>query len=279
MPSMDADDDSSVTYLDDLSEPALVAAIEGNMAEVLLAMGQSPVAELYENSDVACLLTGIPFPPFNQVFDTRLSHIHIEARVREVTQRFTSKGLPALWSIESSAQPDDLGKHLEHHGWVRGESGGIGMALDLTTIREVVPKPQDLTIEVVDDEAKLRCWTQVAFPPPVADRCYELFSGLGLGLPWRHYLSLQNGRPVACAQLFLGAGVAGIYLVRTVPNARRRGIGAAVTLRALLDARDIGCHIAVLTSSSMGEAMYRRLGFVEYCRIGIYELPPGTNNE
>ena len=279
MSSMGADDGSLVTYLNNISKEALVAAIEDNMAEVLLAMGRSSVAELYEDSDVACLLTGIPFPPFNQVFRTQIPRTRIDARIREVTQRFIAKGLPALWSIESSTQPDGLGKHLEHHGWVRGESEGIGMALDLTTIREEVLTPQDLTIEIVDDEAKLRCWTQVAFPPPVADGCFELFSGLGFELPWRHYLGLQNGRPVACAQLFLGAGVAGIYLVRTVPNARRQGIGAAVTLRTLLDARDIGCRVSVLTSSPMGEAMYRRLGFVEYYRIGIYELHPGTNNE
>ena len=265
------------TFLDKLSESALVAAIEGNMVEVLLAMGRSPVAKLYEDGEAACLLTGIPFPPFNQVFRTRVPDTRIDARVREMTQRFSSGGLPALWLVEPSAKPDDLGEHLEHHGWVRG-GDSIGMALDLSGIREAVPAPQDLSIEVADDPAKLRCWTQVAFPPPVSAGCFELFSGLGFGLPWRHYLGLQNRQPVACAQLFLGVGVAGIYLVRTVPDARRQGIGAALTLRVLLDARDIGCRVAVLASSPMGEALYRRLGFVEHCRLGIYELSPRASD-
>ena len=68
--------------------------------------------------------------------------------------------------------------------------------------------------------------------------------------------------------------MAGIYCVSTAKPARRRGIGAAVTLAALLEARDLGHTIGVLTSSEMGYPVYRGLGFVEYCRIGLYEWRP-----
>ena len=80
---------------------------------------------------------------------------------------------------------------------------------------------------------------------------------------------------MATSASFYAAGVAGIYCVSTVERARRQGIGAAVTLAALREARDLGFTIGVLTSSEMGYPVYRRLGFVEHCRIGLYEWRPG----
>ena len=65
------------------------------------------------------------------------------------------------------------------------------------------------------------------------------------------------------------------YFVCTVERARRRGIGAGITLAALREARDLGYSVGVLGSSEMGYPVYRRLGFEEYCRIGLYEWRPG----
>jgi ribosomal protein S18 acetylase RimI-like enzyme len=80
---------------------------------------------------------------------------------------------------------------------------------------------------------------------------------------------------VAAAALFVGAGVAGVYNVCTVPEVRGQGIGRAVTAAVLDDAVRRGLRIAVLGSSPMGYPVYRRLGFRDVSRLRSYVVAGG----
>ena len=77
--------------------------------------------------------------------------------------------------------------------------------------------------------------------------------------------------PVTIASLLFHAGVAGIYGIATVPQSRRQGVAAAITLHALHEARRRGYRIAVLSPTEMSDALYRRIGFQEYCKLSHYE--------
>ena len=96
-----------------------------------------------------------------------------------------------------------------------------------------------------------------------------MFSYLGFELPLRHYIGWFQGKPVACSLFLLNLGVAGIYLVATMPDARGHGFGSALTLEPLCDACNMGYRVGTLGLTEMGFGMYQRIGFREYLKLGI----------
>ena len=68
-------------------------------------------------------------------------------------------------------------------------------------------------------------------------------------------------------------GDCGIYNVGTLPEARRRGIGTALTVIQLQDARERGCTTASLQSTPMAERLYARVGFRDLGQFVEYAPP------
>jgi ribosomal protein S18 acetylase RimI-like enzyme len=266
----------------DMSVHALVRAIEANLWELGVYFGQSPQVELHDQTDMLRYATGIVSPMFNGVARTRLAPHETEAKIKETLDYFKSRELPLTWWNGPSTQPVDLGQRLEAYRFTR-RADMPGMAIDLATLVERPLSLSCLTIESVENTETLRRWAHTyavtfGFPEPTISTLYDLFASMGLGqnLPLHHYVGWLNGDPIACSSVFLGAGVAGIYNVGTLPDARGRGIGAALTLEPLYHARKIGYRIGVLHSSQMAFSMYRRIGFEEFCKIQTYVWWPET---
>ncbi|MHB8379503.1 MAG: GNAT family N-acetyltransferase [Acidimicrobiales bacterium] len=79
------------------------------------------------------------------------------------------------------------------------------------------------------------------------------------GIEW--HLGAVNGVPVSCAMSVVAGDAVGIFAVGTVPGARGRGYGSAVTSRALTHGFAAGARFGVLTASSEVQSVYERLGF------------------
>jgi len=82
-----------------------------------------------------------------------------------------------------------------------------------------------------------------------------------------------GAQPVAAAMSFTAVGCARIGWVGTLPEHRRRGLGAAATRAAVLGGFDRGARFSALESSALGAPVYRALGFRDLGRNRIWSLP------
>ncbi|MBW2087037.1 MAG: GNAT family N-acetyltransferase [Deltaproteobacteria bacterium] len=262
--------------LKDLASGALCTAIDANQIEEHTSFGCGEGAELHTDPDMTWIFTGIPYPIFNGVLCARLSQDTAHERIEETISYFKYRNIPMMWWTGPCSQPPDLGNYLQAHGLVfAGEQPG--MALDMETLNDNPPLPEGLSIEHVQNEEDLKHWTGAVqngfnLPKFVAKALFDHFAALGLtkNHPRRHYVGRLHGEPVASATLFLGAGVAGLYYIATMKKARHRGIGTAMTLIPLLEARQMNYRIGVLQASELGLGVYRQIGFKEYCTLGRY---------
>ncbi len=80
----------------------------------------------------------------------------------------------------------------------------------------------------------------------------------------------MNDEPVTASTLLLTDGMAGIYDVSSIPSARGKGFGRAITLASLVEAQARGYRYVCLQATQMGFPLYKRIGFKEQYRERKY---------
>jgi len=261
----------------DLSETQLVkTVIKANWENYHYCLGRSPSVELSVGKYLTWLVTNMPDHFMNLVVCTELPSEGIDELIENALTHFRSLNIKRLsWLTQEGVPAEEIKKHLESNGLIFKESFATEMAADLMTFRESISIPKHLTVVRVEDGETLKKWIHIAsigfgVPSDVENIWYEFFEEAACSLPFRTYLALLNGKPVATSQLFTSAGVAGIYNVTCIPEARGQGIGSAVVMTPLLDAREMGYRVGILQASSMGYNVYRRLGFQDFGKLSVY---------
>jgi GNAT superfamily N-acetyltransferase len=267
------------TILKNISAEALTRAIEENMYAFTPFSHGWPNTEKYESKEISWCLTDVAFPTCNTVFRSRLQPERTDKTIEYLVAKARKRNVPVQWWIMKDSQPADLGKYLIAHGFTtRGD--GPGMAIDLLEMKENGRQPDNFNIIEVDDNETLKTWCNVTrtgfgIPEGAENRLFEWFSkDAELKQPVKFYLGILDGKPAATSIVYFGAGVAGIYFVATLPEARNMGIGFAITKKPLDAAREMGYRAGTLQASKMGEPVYKRMGFKEYCRVSSYMLIP-----
>ena len=269
--------------LDELSGTEQTALLDFSLEEELRELARAGTPEWRDEDGVAWVWGAIPGAI---VYRTDLPAASADARIRDLTGSLNGRGLDVTWWARPEARPTDLRDRLVRHGFELTDDEA-GMVADLDALIEDLPRPAGLQFEVFGQEDRLDpaavdAWLEVAGTTFVwLPERYDIRRALYHGdarrpRPWRHVVGWLDGRPVAMARVLLGDGLAMVHGVATVPDVRRRGIGSAVTVAALQQARVEGCRIGVLQASSMGQGPYARIGFRTIARYGRYERAAAT---
>jgi len=269
--------------LTDLSPASLAEAIQENEVAFWLYRARIAGWEVQADAGLTWYVSGLSGAMDNGVLRTRLAADEADRRIVAMQAYFTERDLPMVWWGGPARQPADLATRLEAHGFT-SQGDDPGMAADLCALREDLPTPPGLTVERVADDTMLADWIVAlrlgngGAPPrlPLTPRAITLNRPATYAPddPYRLYTARLDGQPVATTALLLASGVAGLYCVATAPAARRQGVGSAVVLAALRDAREEGYRVGVLGASQMGYGVYRRLGFQQYCLLQSHTWDP-----
>lgn len=259
--------------LTDLSDDALREAIEQNLFAFWSALAASPHVTVEDGRDFLRYTTGIAHPFMNGIMRARLPAN--DDAIKDAMGPILAVGLPMMWWTGPSDTPLDLGERLERLGCVlAGEDPG--MAVDLEKVPDETP-PSELEVTQVRDAVGCRALCVVIgasfeLPELVTEAFDRIIADVGFGpdAPVVSFVGRIDGEPVGGSSVMLGAGVAGVYNIGTIAEARGRGVGRAMTLAACLHGRARGYRAAILHSTEAGYPVYQRLGFREYCKVRQY---------
>lgn len=241
--------------------------------------------QLVEKEELSRHLTFPTNPMFKGVWKTHLPADKADAAIDDTIAWFKAQGAPYFfWWTGGDSSPSDLEERLAKRGLIsmveqtqelaKGilstQQGSPCMVAELGSLNESVltQTPEGFLIKEIEDESELYDFKKVfvetyEIPEWAGQAWVDATLKIGIGkTPWRLFVGYLENEPVATNLLFNGAGVASVYAIATVPAARGKGIGAAITLKPLLEARDQqGYRYAVLFSTEMGIPVYQRIGF------------------
>jgi hypothetical protein len=250
-------------------EDSLLRRFVVNWATTLDALGSTLGARRLQRDDLAAVDVGRPAGLFNSV--TLLAPLYPEQVDNLLTTLddffgFSTPGRSGPVVIFSCWPSPDLRPHgwslVGHPPLMLRPAGGA-----------LPPPPAGLCITEVTNETDLRAFEQTivrGFPEPELEAQgpgAAFGSSLLADRRMRLWVGYEDERPVSAAACSVAAGINNVALVATVPEARRRGYGEALTWRATLADPALP---AVLFASDDGRPVYERMGYTALFRLTLW---------
>ncbi len=152
-----------------------------------------------------------------------------------------------------------------------GSWAGMTMPLSQETNYQTI---DNYTINIINRENDLRLWIQVVEPTLLKGGKLDenIIFGLSKNKNVRFMAGLWNGKMVSTAMILKHQNSAGVYLITTLPEFQRKGLGKQITIEALNLAYQMGCDHAVLQATPSGLSVYQSIGFTKQCEIPVFNL-------
>jgi len=240
---------------------------------------RTPRAAHFDGVGVEAGSSGIPVSLLNLAlggrYPPRMSDEAIDTEIKTVKIFFADRDVPWAWWLGPFPQPLDMGQRLERNGLTLNPPALPAMAAHLPTQFPMLNP--DAQVWLAASRADLEAASTIRriafhFPEKAALNYFEAMAEDWLIRdPARLYLArLPDGPPAAIGALIMGAGLPGVYVMATLPEYRRQGLGKAILARILSDATDDGSDFIALTASPQGYPLYRQFGFEHIFDYSIY---------
>ena len=225
----------------------------------------SKTVEIRRIGGALAIRSSMPFDWFNQVLVGR--HDATASDLLTAARPATRGGDVPIVRLRDGTDDRSI-PELTAAGWIRAEGLGSktpGMvAFPIDHLAGMAPDLLRFEIRRVADAAGLEDHRVVVTDGFGVSRSVAIeTTGLDLlATPeCTIYVGYADGLPVTSGLGWRSGRVIGVYAISTVPEARRRGYGEAMTVRVIADGIAGGCDVAVLQASETGRPIYERLGF------------------
>lgn len=188
-----------------------------------------------------------------------------------ISDQITHKKAPSLLILSNAESYPQHLQYLDDFGF-KPVLRWKGMALDVTK-QEMFSDGNDASTTItVSTETELQEWIRIVNAATFGKEriTMSLFQQLLARSDIRLYLTYFHGKPVTTGLVFFDEDTAGIYMVATLKDYQRKGLGNRMTKYMLNDIVTEQIPYTVLHASQSGEYLYKQFGFEEHHSFTIF---------
>ena len=247
-----------------------LSSIEQNLDEFYVKCSRHPNFESMDTNKLKWVYAKNADWP-SCIFQANFNNSDVDSEIEQVKNLIQSGEAPDDWTIGPLTKPNDLGKSLLKHKF-SDVFHQAGMAINLSELKVLRNLATALDIKKVENKEELNFWSKIVSNVFHIKVDYELLEDLKNHAEVQFYLGIYDKKYVSALLLYLIPVVAGLHAVSTLPDYRNNNFALTMSNKAVLDACDLGYKYGVLQASSMGQFVYKKLGFKKYCDIVTYSL-------
>jgi GNAT superfamily N-acetyltransferase len=250
---------------------------------------RAPKAARYQGVGVRASATGLNVPLLNLAlgahFPQHTSGGEVDAEIAAVQRFFTGHKVERwYWWLGIDLHPADMASRLEKHRLVFDRPPLPLMVAALPALTKPA-MPEDILVWQATTLKDLQAASTIRrmgfrFPQDVGRTYFDDMPESWLDSPRvKLYLAGRDRHlPVAMGALIEDEieGLAGVYIMATLPDAQRQGCGKVILDRITTDATAARHRMLILTASKMGMGLYQQFGFIHLFDYQIYRPQEST---
>jgi GNAT superfamily N-acetyltransferase len=257
------------------NQSVIISALELNKCAYELAfLGSIPGSQIVHSPEITYVATGLHDASMNLISRTTADDKQIVQIIEDTIFYFKQDEVPFRWLVGPSARPLKLDKALKHYGFIH-DYDELGLMSDLTVLKTQSSTELKLKKCVTHEEIADFCYIQRMLTDTHAH--YLMWSRMAQ-VDWSAqqmlelYVGYVDGEPVTAGIVCLYGGLAGIYLVNTLPEEQHKGYTQAFIAELLALLKECGLHVAVTSVHQDAHLVYKDSGFKSLCVTQVWGM-------